>query len=206
MFRSYGSGRNLLFGNIYTRKVYSYSHEDETVYICSTGLDCSAYKAPFPGLFDSSYEPAPPNAGYLAKLRQILAYNEVNSKKLNTAYVFFDKNREYSGSNYPIGDHKLEAEPGDRIVWRVKIKALDDIHVSARVGVPDKEDLGRRKVIFEEKKDVAAGDTFTLYREIDIVKDIPLILTTVAVTTKGNKGRYVAEDLAIKRLKGFSSN
>lgn len=199
IFRSYESGRNLIFGNIYARKAYSYDARGYA-HICSEELACSVYKVKGEEIMGSSYEPVEPDAGYLEKLRQALLHNELNSGRLDTEYVFHMENKPYAGFNYVVGDHKFSASPGDWVMWTAQILAQDNIKVFAAASIPIDGNVRDRAPIFKFDEFVPAGKAFSIHETIDVESDIPEIWTMVFVDT-GPTGKYVVEDLAIKRIR-----
>jgi hypothetical protein len=198
IFRTYDDERNLIFGNVHTSKVYSHSREDK-LYVCTIELDCLAYRNRNNQLFDTSYAEADVDAGYLSDLKNMLAYNELNSDKLNSRYIFHESNEHYAGTRYLLGDHTLTATAGDTIRWSLKIKADDPISVF--LYLLSSTNIKNFNVISQKIARVGSGETFTFTHEFNATQDIPLIWTNIIVSSDDN-GEYTVERLTIEHLRG----
>jgi phosphoglycerol transferase MdoB-like AlkP superfamily enzyme len=199
VFRTYESARNLMFGNVYTQKFYTYTNND-TLYVCSVGFECDAYTGGEDGLFSSGYKPAASDPIYLEDFKHAAAANELNSSKLKTQHIFRLQDKNYTGRRYLIGDHKIMLKAGDTIVWNFDIDAIDDIivNVSASQVKFDNNDL--RKTIFHKKESIKAGSRFQFGGEFTAPYDIPYILNKAMVICD-EKSRYRVRNISIDYIR-----
>jgi phosphoglycerol transferase MdoB-like AlkP superfamily enzyme len=184
IFRTYKDARNFIFGNVYSAKIYSYSH-DGKIYICSKDFDCSSYKSANNLPFDSSYASTNADYAFISEVKHFLAYNELNSDKLNTNYIYYKNRSQYVGSRFLVGDQKLSVSAGDIIRWRYKIKAKAPLNISLYALIVT-DSLDNAEPIFQETVSVEKGETCKLQ-----------VLTT-------ENGKYTVEGLTIERLKRAS--
>jgi glycerophosphoryl diester phosphodiesterase/arylsulfatase A-like enzyme len=199
IFRNYTDSRNLFFGNVYSRKVYSHSGNG-TLYVCTEELDCTAYRNSNGLLFDSSYVKSSKDPTYISELTSILLDNELNLDKISSRYVFYEANRQYTGSGFLIGDHKFSARAGDITKWSFRIQAIDDFKINFSAAIVDPLDVSNRLYLFNDSTIVAGGKTASFKQEIEIPYDIPSIWTKITVLADGN-ARYKVEELSIEHIK-----
>jgi hypothetical protein len=200
IFRRYETTRNVLFGNVFSTRAFSYS-ADNTLYVCSYSLNCSAFRTQTSSLFSSALEAAEPNPEYMRQLTQALAHNELDSRRLNTSYVFYEKNRDYTGFRILIGDHKLFLDKDDTATWDITIHAQDPIKISVAAYLVQKVGEGGQispRNLFEQVIEVPAGKNFTFHRDFRAPLDGTWIWTKTFVNTSRN-GHYSVKEIAIKR-------
>ncbi|HEB02377.1 MAG TPA: LTA synthase family protein, partial [Nitrospirae bacterium] len=104
IFRYYSSGREIIFGNIYQRRVYLINTNTNSYVTCSTfNFLCMNRDM-------SAIDPS------LARdLRTFLQYNDLNSQNLADGTLFHLVNATYTGSREIMGDRKVILDRGDTI-------------------------------------------------------------------------------------------
>jgi glycerophosphoryl diester phosphodiesterase len=205
IFRNYtDDSRNSIFGNLYANKVYSLS-EDGTLYICTEELDCTAYRNSNGLLFDSHYVKSSADPTYISELTSILLDNELDSNKIASQYVFFEANRQYTGSRFLIGDHKLSVKAGDITKWSFKIQAIDDFKIHSSAAIVDPSNSFNRLYLFNNSTTVDGGKTASFKQEIKIPYDIPSIWTKITVLADGN-ARYKVKELSIEHIRNSTKH
>ncbi len=201
IFRTYTDGRNSIFGNAYSAKIYSYSR-DGKLYICSKDLDCSAYETANNLPFDSSYAPTDVNPEFISEMKHVMVHNELSSDKLNTNYIYYQTRGQYVGDRFLVGDQKLSARAGDIIRWRYKIRAEDPLNLFLYALIVT-DSVDNAEIIFRKTVPVKKGETFTFNHEFNALQDTPWIWSKLQVLTTEN-GKYTVEGITIERLKGAS--
>jgi hypothetical protein len=133
----------------------------------------------------------------------MLAYNELNSDKLNSRYIFHESNGHYAGTRYLLGEHTLTATAGDTVRWSLKIKADDPI--SVLLYAMTSTDIKYFNSVFHKLAVLNGGETFTFTHEFNVPHDVPLIWTNIVVSSDDN-GEYTVERLTIERIEGAENS
>jgi hypothetical protein len=194
LFRTYEHGRNMIFGNYLDSKIFSISKEGK-IYVCTNDLDCIAY-VPGEDLFDTPESTAKVNPEYLEDLRQFLSYNEFDSTKTGSPYVYEVRDKNYTGTRYIFGSHKISVNAGDRVIWRYRIKANDRVVVQTRA-----YNMNWKEKIFEKTVTVEKGESFSFNHEFVVPAKIKGIRNDLAVVTY-EEGEYLVEEVSIEVKRG----
>ncbi len=197
IFRAYDNERTVVFGNVFTSKVYALA-PNGALYACSKTLDCSVYMTERGNLFGAQFHRGKVDEGYLAEMRQALAANELHSGKLYTRYVFRERNREYHGSRWLLGDHKLQADTNDKITWNIRIRAEDPINVVARALLVESEES--YDDVFEKMVYLEGQQEFVFTRDFYPEYDDAWIWTKVYVLAE-KTARFRVLELTVERSK-----
>ncbi len=197
LFREYKSPRPLVFGNVYTSKIYSVDGHN-ILYTCSLDLECSAYSVEGRSIFNSPLETADVDNSYLAELEQVLSANELDSTRSKSRYVFLERNKRYEGSRWLLGDHKLILKKGQKVSWHVNMKAVDDIRVQFSVEKVEGNPL-TWKAVHQKDAIVKSGDTLEFTLDYEPGVDEEYIWSKMVVFTSTQSGEYFVKEVAIKR-------
>jgi hypothetical protein len=197
IFRTYASDRTVIFGNVFTSKIYTLA-TDGSLYACSIALDCSAYRTEQEKFFRGSLLRESVNEGYLAEMRQALSRNEFHSAQLDTRYVFIERNKEYRGTRWLLGDHKIQADRNDRITWTIRIKAEDPVTVVARALLVESEDAAED--LFNRITHLESREEFQFSYHFSPEYDAAWIWTKVYVIAE-KASRFQVLELTLERSK-----
>jgi hypothetical protein len=199
IFRTYKDRRHLIFGNAYTSRIYNFT-PDNRLYVCTKELECSSLASLDGDLFGNSYADRTIDPDQIMNLKMFLSYNELSYDKLTTNIIFREEGKSYVGSRLLLGDYKLSADKGDSIIWRLKIRAEDEINIGLFAAIDKFAEKDPKRIIFRKRVKVA-DDTFLFEHEFRANNDIPLIWTNVVVDTAEN-GKYHVTFFEIERLRG----
>jgi phosphoglycerol transferase MdoB-like AlkP superfamily enzyme len=196
VFRKYAAGRNLIAGNVYSRKIFGFA-DDDKLYVCDGLLNCSAYDFGEGGPFGTSIRNVDADEEYISALRQTLLYNELNTGKLRTSIVFREREKKYSGNSLLLGDHKVSAKKGDTLIWNVNIAPEDIVHVVIAVNYGS--DL---KHFIHKTEKISPENPLNFHYTHNVPEDVEEVWTKVSVIAPPEVG-YTVKDLTIERRKSL---
>jgi hypothetical protein len=197
LFREYKDPRPLVFGNVYTSKIYTVD-DHNILYTCSLDLECSAYSVEGHSIFNSPLEASEADGSYLAELEQVLGVKELDSASLKSRYVFLERNKRYEGQRWLLGDHKLILRKGQKVSWHVDMRAVDDIRVQFVVEKVEGNPLKWEPVHLKDAK-VKSGDTLEFTLDYEPRDDEEYIWSKMMVLPRTPSGEYFVKEIAIER-------
>jgi hypothetical protein len=202
IFREYDTGRHLIFGNMLTSKIYDYT-PDNNLYVCTKTLECTSLQSSDGYIFGSSYAETEADPGHVADLTNFLYANELTFDSLNTNLVFSERDSHSMGGNLLLGDFRFTADSGDKITWRLRLKAFAPIRIRIYAGPYRTGEPKKKRAFIWDNAEVAAGETFDFEREVKVPENTEAIWTNVLVDADRND-KYFVKYLEIERTKGKS--
>lgn len=185
IFRSYDNERTLLFGNVYSRRLFIMTGNGELLK-CGHKGNCMAFT--YVDLFDGPYAEVPLDDTIKKNLWQMVRANELTTKL--HPYVYIEKGKNYSGSRILLGDHKVELREGDRAIWNLRLKSNGYLHISV--------DIGGKVLDFKETS-INKNESFDYNFQYTADRNVT-VWTTIKTSTLDSV-KYSVEELSIEKIR-----
>jgi hypothetical protein len=198
IFRFYETGRNIVFGNIYTSLLYGYYAQGVLYRYSKIADEWRAYRLDPGRLFDSKKSAVNPDPQEVDALKALFRHNERKFDKSRPVVLYSLENASYDGARRIIGDHKISCEPDDRMIWKAVIESREPLVIRFRLHYYDGR-FHRIREPDDEWFEWPSKSPFILEREYIAAEDVASVWSNLDVYPSRNAG-FLIRELSIKRV------
>ena len=204
IFRKYASQRALLFGNVYASKFYAHLPGGR-LYVCSFRNNCLAFKMKEGALFGSGLVPVSARPDEVAMIRHAARTSDLTWEDIDRKFVYYERDKKYSGRQLLLGGLGLSLRKGDRAVWYLSLDAYDPLLASifiANMEANDRrEDVGDDDLILDGAKEVKAGETLEFKYEYTATHDMDGVVSVLMIKAPP-EAHYLVRELSVRKISG----
>lgn len=206
VFRRYGTFRPLMFGNVYTSRLFAYFSEGR-LYSCNRALKCSAYELEdtpdgVERIFGSSVSAAAVEGWEVATIAEAVKGSDRSWSDVDEDYVYSESDAEYTGNQIILGGSSLRLAKGESLSWHIDLQGdglvglMVIITASADATTPGQRP--REIVVHQYEGTARARETLEFNYDFKAPEDYKGILTTI-LTYADDGTRYKVGGLRIKK-------